>query len=186
MVPKNKKHKSFNKVFGIGLPKTGQTSLTKALGILGFKSIQYPRNLSLIKKYDAATDLIVALNFKKLNRLYPNSKFICTVRDSQSWLISMANHFQKFPYEKMPQNSRISLRLAIRKAFWGRLDFDRKTMKERRMKHYLEVRKFFKDRPKDILFINITNGDSWPKLCQFLKVNIPKVKFPKERVGDYS
>lgn len=37
--------KSYNKIFGIGLSKTGTTSLHYALEILGFKAIHFPDNL---------------------------------------------------------------------------------------------------------------------------------------------
>ncbi len=65
-----------NKVFGIGLSKTGTKSLVKALKILGYKSVHYPRNLNVLKNYDAAADISVAHAFKELDKKYPKSKFI--------------------------------------------------------------------------------------------------------------
>ena len=55
------------KVFGIGLSKTGTTSLNEALGILGLKSKHYFFNLDQIEELDAATDLPIARAFRELD-----------------------------------------------------------------------------------------------------------------------
>ena len=48
------------KIFGIGLSKTGTSSLSEALEILGYSTVHFPRSLSEIAYYDAATDSTVA------------------------------------------------------------------------------------------------------------------------------
>ena len=88
------------KIFGIGLPKTGQTSLATAMWTLGCKTVQYPYNSSQIKNNDFALDLPIVINYKKLDKKYPNSKFILTTRDFDSWLASMQNHYRRFPASK--------------------------------------------------------------------------------------
>lgn len=91
-------------VFGIGLSRTGTTSLNSALGILGFRSFHLPPITRIdgddcsfvwpwwMNKYDAATDLTVAAVFRDLNRRFPNAKFIYTTRDIDNWLISCEKH----------------------------------------------------------------------------------------------
>ena len=37
---------------------------------------------------------------------------------------------------------------------------------------------YFKSRKHDLLVIDFTKGDKWEKLCDFLNVPIPDVKFP--------
>ena len=56
------------KIFGVGLPKTGTTSLSEALRILGYTSIHYPTSFDQIKEFDSATDSFVAINYKKLDK----------------------------------------------------------------------------------------------------------------------
>ncbi len=80
------------KIFGIGLMKTGTTSLCHALEILGYSAIQSPEPLERINQYDAAADRNITENFEYLDRLYPGSKFIYTIRDTSSWIQSFLHH----------------------------------------------------------------------------------------------
>src|SRR6266508_2610995 len=95
------------KVFGLGLSKTGTTSLTKALNILGIRSIHFPNDqqtfhelqrgeyrLSILDKYQGVSDTPVAPFFAQLDSAWPGSKFILTVRDKASWLRSAEAHWQ--------------------------------------------------------------------------------------------
>jgi len=78
------------KIFGIGLPKTGTTSLTIALEMLGYTSRHSPMecftlhhgelsvNQKKIDKYDALTDLPIPHFYPELDICFPNSKFILT------------------------------------------------------------------------------------------------------------
>jgi hypothetical protein len=87
------------KIFGIGLSRTGTKSLTLALNMIGFKVAHYPDdeitlkelmagkyNFSLLKDFDGITDITVAPYYAQLDKLFPDSKFILTVRDKDSWL----------------------------------------------------------------------------------------------------
>ena len=56
--------------------------------------------------------------------------------------------------------------------------FDKKKSKRRLEGHNKEVREYFKDRPNDLLVMNICAGDGWEKLCPFLDKNIPAGPFP--------
>ncbi|MCS4047519.1 hypothetical protein GGQ04_002667 [Salinibacter ruber] len=83
-----------NKVFGIGLPKTGTTSLNAALNHLGLNSIHNPLDLRRqahegTYKFDR-DDWDALTNFgehfyPQLDEAYPESKFILTVRDEEEW-----------------------------------------------------------------------------------------------------
>ena len=88
---KNEKYK----IFGIGLHRTGTSSLNEALNILGYRSIHTPLDIypdidtRIIDKYDAFTDNPIPLLYKQLDRLYPGAKFILTTRDLDSWIKSV-------------------------------------------------------------------------------------------------
>ena len=45
-------------------------------------------------------------------------------------------------------------------------------------RHIQAVLSYFKDRPNDLLVINITEGEGWEKLCPFLSKPIPSTAFP--------
>jgi len=49
---------------------------------------------------------------------------------------------------------------------------------QRYERHNREVRDYFKDRPEDLLELNITLNEGWEKLCPFLGLPVPKTAFP--------
>ena len=98
--------KNFNKVFNIGLNKSGTTSLTKALNLLGIKSVHYclhkekiseiisynkknnKKLMAGLEQFRGFSDFSGQLLYKQLDQQYPNSKFILTVRDFDDWIRS--------------------------------------------------------------------------------------------------
>src|SRR5438105_11325665 len=86
-----------SKIFGIGLSKTGTTSLANALQILGYKTkdnmgvVNYATHdlssvhLEVVEAYDALTDTPIPSFYRELDARYPGSRFILTVRDSDEW-----------------------------------------------------------------------------------------------------
>ena len=76
------------KIFGIGLSRTGTTSLTLALSELGLHAYHFPRGREVIDSVDAATDTPVAAWYQDLDAAYPDSKFILTLRHRPEWLDS--------------------------------------------------------------------------------------------------
>jgi hypothetical protein len=79
----------YNGIFGIGLPRTGTTSLAKALRTLGYKGENYcVLRKEGTKDGDAKAFKIDNGFFKIYKELFwecPNSKFILTTRDVGSW-----------------------------------------------------------------------------------------------------
>ena len=96
-----------SKIFGVGLSKTGTTSLARALEILGYKTRDYlgvtrysPSDLSsidlqIIDSNDAFTDTPIPSFYRELDTRYPGSKFILTVRDTDDWLQSCKKQFSQ-------------------------------------------------------------------------------------------
>ena len=109
------------KVFGLGLSKTGTSSLTEALNLVGIRSVHYPFDertleelkagcyrLSILEEYQGIMDLPVAPFYAQLDRVYPGSKFILTVRERASWLRSCELHWRLMSewLENFPQFKR--------------------------------------------------------------------------------
>lgn len=167
------------KVFGVGLSKTGTTSLNKALEILGYRTIHYPPLTSipdLFKSFDAGTDTPVACSFEELDSHYPNSKFILTLRDEASWLRSAELHFAdrvvKEPWKR-----------ELRHRLYGGVTWDPARFLRAYRQHNQRVLRYFLDRPGDLLVMNIVAGDGWESLCAFLGVEVPCVPFPRENAS---
>ena len=77
-----------NYLFGIGLPRTGTTSLAKALRILGFKGENYCLLSNQQRKDEQSFFKINNSYYKSYKELLEDnkkSKFILTIRDSDSW-----------------------------------------------------------------------------------------------------
>src|SRR5262249_42082869 len=80
-------------VWGIGLTRTGTSSLNRALSLLGYSSVHWPTTRQLLDDHlQAATDESVAAIFKVLDFKYPGSKFILTMRDEDDWVRSTEAH----------------------------------------------------------------------------------------------
>lgn len=166
------------KIFGVGLSRTGTSSLTYALRILGYSAKHFPQDpLSMAKEYDALTDTTVARDYKKLDKLFPNSKFILTVRDMDSWLRSVEAHFLRNPVD-----TREEWVLQLREDVYKTRDFNRDLMQAAYSRHLNDVQLYFKERPTDLLIMDICNGEGWEVLCPFLSQKIPTEPFPQINV----
>jgi hypothetical protein len=168
------------KVFVIGFHKTGTTSLALALRTLGY-SVTGPNRVHdadigkntfekvkpLIEKYDAFQDNPWPLLYKELDKAYPHSKFILTLRDTESWYQSISAHFK-------------NKSTAMRKWIYGigSPQASKSQYIKRYETHNKDVQNYFKDRPGDLLVMNLKE-DGWEKLATFLKQPLPKTPFPQ-------
>lgn len=167
-----------NKIFGIGLSRTGTLSLSKALTQAGITMIHYPSKKDLFNlKVPGACDLPIAINYKKLDKHYPNSKFIYTIREKEEWLISIKNHFTKFDAAKKG-NWQKSNRIAM----YGRATFNKEIFSRKYDEHDQDVKSYFKGKEQDLLIINICAGEGWEKLLPFVGISKKKTleTFPHE------
>ncbi len=179
------------KIFGIGLSKTGTTSLYAALCELGYRSgtFRHLRELQLadwfrgdfshdyLRDLDALTDLPIGVFFPQLDQKYPGSRFILTVRDIDSWLTSVARQFSRQP-EPEP-----GFRRDVRMAAYGTSVFHEQRFRFVYKTHQRNVKWYFDNRPQDLLVMDICGGDGWDKLCHFLNRDRPSMPFPHQRPG---
>ena len=182
---------SGSKVFGIGLSKTGTSSLDRALHELGIRSIHFPSDavthreliagkyrLSILEKYQGATDIPIAPFYAQFDETYPNSKFILTVRDVDSWLRSVAHHWEfMWQWAEHDRNFREFLEF-ITACAYGVHRYEPSRFAFVYDQHQRGVREYFRDRPNDLLILDICGGDSWERLCPFLGVPVPERPFP--------
>ena len=169
------------KVFGIGLGRTGTKSLNRALINLGFNACHYPSPEKMIKgqfkdvlsTYDALTDISVVPFYKELDQQFPGSKFILTVRSIDSWIVSYTNH-----YFKQKDIEADYYKKQLRVMLFGSDKFNDANMIKKYNHHYEDVVNYFKNRKKDLLIMNIIDGDGWNELCTFLGKEVLKRPFP--------
>jgi hypothetical protein len=184
------------KVFGIGLSKTGTTSLAKALNILGIASVHFPHDdrtfaelqrreyrLSILDEYQGATDTPVAAFFAQLDEAWPGSKFILTVRDKASWLRSADAHWRAMETGRPGRDPGFRGYVDfINTCVYGGVDFSAERFSDVYDAHVRNVTEYFAHRPDDLLVLNICGGTaSWAELCGFLGVPVPRHDpFPHE------
>lgn len=182
------------RVFGIGMHKTATTSLHRAFQLLGYESAHWESGLwardvwnemttlgrsQALERYYAACDLPIPMLFRELDRAYPGSKFILTLRDELSWLESVRRHWSyehnpyRWQWDKFPVNNK------LHKLLYGRTSFDSLTMLARYRRHNAEVVDYFRNRPDDLL---VLQEPDWRELCKFLGKPIPSVPYPRENV----
>ena len=178
------------KVFGIGLSRTGTTSLNTALQILGYHSIHWdnPHSRTLIAwddffLFDGFTDISVSYQFETLFHTFPNARFVYTRRPLDAWVRSVSTHYRgtrgvQHPAELNCASAKkrfshragpIEMNLYARFASW----------EEAYAAFDARVREFFRNKPAGCLLeLDICDGEGWPKLCAFLGRAVPEVSFP--------
>lgn len=172
-----------NKIFGIGLSRTGTGSLTNALKNLGYKTIHFPRLSQLeqlANEYNAMTDTTVAYKFKMLDKKFPHSKFILTIREKNSWINSVEKLFKTFR-NKVWRGGWVD---ELHKNLYHTKVFKKNVILDAYDNHYNKVMKYFENRPNDLLVMNIVKGDGYEKLINFLYNEFKNKKFPHKGKGE--
>lgn len=188
------------KVFGLGLSRTGTTSLALALETLGYRIAHFPTDrstvrelsrgrvqLSILRECDGITDITTIPFYKQLDTEYPGSKFILTVRDMESWLGSIERLLTRESpdeeYERYQHRPEVAaFKQWLRETVYGSNDFDRDAMAHAYQAHRMDVEKYFEGR-KDLLVLDIVGGDPFSKLCDFLEKPRLQVAFPRENAA---
>jgi glycosyltransferase involved in cell wall biosynthesis len=172
------------RVFGIGLNKTGTTSLHEALTILGYESLHWggpalrrlievsletgePMLSRLDPRFDAFSDIrTLSVNFERLDKEYPGSRFVMTVRPVDDWVESRRRHVE-YNVRRKAAGDYDGNFLVVEEQEW----------REEWETHLVNVRTYFAGRD-DFLEVDITNASSWRPLCEVLGVPEPNVAFP--------
>lgn len=172
------------KVFGIGLIKTGTTSLGAALEALGYDNSHQHRanllretqrrNLRAICRHvdchDSFEDWPWPLLYREIARRYPNSRFILTRRaDEECWLQSVKSHAE-----------RLGPSLG-REMFFGFAmpQGHESAYLEQYRRHLDDVHEYFAAEPDRLLEVCWDDGDGWAELGRFLGHSTPGVPFPR-------
>jgi hypothetical protein len=182
------------RIFGIGMQKTATTSLDAALKHLGFDSAHWldgkwavtilremrakGRSETLEKHY-ALCDLPIAILYKELDRAYPGSKFILTVRDEVDWLVSTRDHWSHEKNKFRADWDVFPAANFIHKATYGQAHFDAEVMLSRYRRHNAEVKEYFRNQPDRLLIMDMSKGAGWNELCPFVERSVPEVSYPR-------
>jgi len=165
------------KVFAVGFNKSGTTSLHALFTTMkrpSYHGIQWRDcdNHKLLKTYDCFSDGIPK-DIVKLDRLFPDSKYILQVRDLDTWVYSRLAHI-----ERGKKNLKYETKLE-----WDNTEYAIKAWIKKRNDHHLFVLSYFFERPSDLLIINfIRDNSAAEKISKFLNYN-GKIDKPKKNVN---
>jgi hypothetical protein len=180
------------KIIGIGLPKSGTTSFTEALRILGFSALHLsnPATNDLFADddlflFDAFADLPLCEHFEQYYYMLPNAKFVYTNRPYASWkrsFLAEVNAPDEAAYENLKDRV-----VRGRGALWGnRLAFkavgvlgNSASLQEAYDTYDRRVRRFFADKPANrFMEFNLALGHGWAELAAFTGRPVPSVPYP--------
>lgn len=174
------------KVFGIGLNKTGTSSLGRALRRLGFRHLSHSPRLTralargdmapieqAADSHDSFEDWPWPLVWREMDARYGDgARFILTRRASpERWLASLKAHAER------ARPGGIARRLAYGWDYPHGREAEHLAVYER---HNAAIRAHFAHPARRHRFIELCweEGDGWPALCRFLGLPAPMQPFP--------
>lgn len=176
-----------NKVFCIGLGRTGTTTFQDCMQLLGYKHrgwsgpelgllamLDLKSILPTIDTYESFDDYPFPLIYKQLAEIYPESKFVLTKRKSADlWADSVIRESNRKRYNDSDN-------------IWyeGELSSpNRRTLLINRYNSHIDsVNRFFSGSP-NFLEVCWEEGDDWQLLCNFLNQPVPLAEFPHRNKG---
>jgi hypothetical protein len=158
------------RIYGLGLSRTGTTTLAELFKGRGLRFHHYPKNVEQMyhPKTDGANDLPVIPEYKRLDKRFPTSKYIYTVRELDAWIDSMEYYIGRKKDWVQSQ-----AQLGLRREIYGSADFNKQKYLDGYRKHEEDVLQYFKNRPNDLLVLDIIGGDTPQKLYDFLGYKDP-------------
>ena len=198
------------RVIGVGLPRTGTSSLKAALDMLGFGPCHHMFQLmgkpdriqkfldaydgketdfyELMKGYGSTVDKPTIDFYKEIQQAYPEAKLILTVRDSdEKWFQSYQSTIGT-----LLESNYIGFALYLRRP----LRLHHRLAKKSRAKTIRDYGEFApsihskhnekiinENKGNNLLVFNVKEG--WAPLCKFLQVDIPEgIPFPNVNDSD--
>ncbi|MGO3184208.1 MAG: sulfotransferase family protein [Aequorivita sp.] len=204
------KVKGKQKIFCIGRNKTGTTSLKKAFKDLEYVVGNQRKAEQLLRAYkNNDFDAITAYcntaqvfqdfpfsypeTYKYLDKAYPNSKFILTIRnDPEQWFNSVTKfHAKRFGADTIPNKNDLQNANYVWKGWMWECNrlmyktpendiYNKEILINSYNDYNTSVINYFKDRPDDLLILNIAKEGAYQKFCKFLNLKSDLMDFPWE------
>lgn len=169
-----------NKVFGVGLARTGTTSLHHAMGVLGLRSapdsvpLLSGIDLDFLRNHDAFFDNPIPFRYRELDTVCPDSAWIVTQRPVDDWLSSMQWLFGPGLDRLSPDMRVVGDR--VHRQLYGSVKFDERRLRSIYERHYAELEVWVVGRPS--VWIHLNDGFSWDPICELLNRPVPRQPFP--------
>jgi hypothetical protein len=124
--------------------------------------------LPIARQEQAFSDNPWPLLWRELDSVFPESKFVLTVREPQRWLVSLVRHFGDSESDMLEWIYGVR---CLRGSEARCLEvYDA---------HNAAIRAHFAQRPNTLLELDIEEHPRWNELCAFLGKPIPDAAFPR-------
>ncbi|WP_240778474.1 sulfotransferase family protein [Shewanella polaris] len=186
-------NKLANKVFIIGLPRTGTTSVSVALLEQGLTVAHQAFTKQAFMLADAVSDAPCFSDYQQLDTLFPNAKFVYLDRPLDKWLPSMQMLLSRMLVHLDKDNGRFHpiMKRSFNHCFdiWQVEDvFDDDHLTACYQRHQQQVLSYFAGRD-DFITIDISVAGSFATLLQFIDLvepdtaELPQPNFPQLNMG---
>jgi hypothetical protein len=194
-----------NKVFGIGMSKTGTSTLGRCFEKLNLMpTCGYCQELKELVRAGRSVDPVnlkfeydtsdPVIDEEVLERVFEFADRFRSFKDSP-WYMLFSHLDRQYPRSKFVLTLRESAQIQAMSDWWHNENEGRCSGSppdeyvERQIRiyeaHNAAVRSYFRDRPDDLLVVSWEGGDGWLELCGFLGLPIPNEPFPHMNAGAY-
>ena len=167
-----------SKIFIIGLPRTGTTSICNSFLQLGYKTAHTAYTQQAITSADVIADTPVFSEYALLDEHFSNSRFINLERDLTKWLPSIRQLLARMHTNLMRPDGGFNSHL--KRCYFD--VFGQYSLAELESDEYLtacyqrhqqQVADYFKRRTNQLLTLNVADSNSPQLLQQFLNTQQP-------------
>lgn len=177
-----------SKLFIIGLPRTGTTSVCVGLLDLGFKVAHCAVTDASLLAADAIGDTPAYCDFKSLDQQFPGSRFIYLEREMKAWLPSVKSLLLNMidglnsVQGGFPDTVKRCYSEIFQPITTSTIVSD-KHLRACYSAHRSNVRAYFQGRQKSIISLDISHAGAYRKMIDFLQVPSTRSDFRKMNAG---
>ena len=168
------------KVFVLGLPRTGTTSICSTLLSLGYNVAHTAYTQTTFDNATALADTPIFNDYKALHAYYPHSQFIYLTRDAQKWIPSIKQLLLRMHHNVVREDG--GFNPIIKRCYtevFSPFTLDNISNDDFLLtcynKHKKAVTQYFEQQGCPVLYIDISKKGNYQKLLTFLN---------KESIGD--
>ena len=177
-----------DKIFIIGLPRTGTTSVCASLLELGFSVAHTAYTQQTFSQAQAIADTPIFNDFALLDSAYPNSKFIYLTRELTLWLPSIQQLLQRMAANLLRNDG--GFNPIIKRCYLNTFtpftvtNINNMEFLERcYQQHQKQVLQHFQACPEKLLTIDISQVNAYQQLCRFLLLPEKQERFQAMNKG---
>lgn len=167
---------SSEKIFIIGLPRTGTTSVCSTMLKLGFSVAHTAYTDRTFEQAQVIADTPIFTDYQLLDKAYPKAKFIYLARDLDNWLPSISQLLQRMQHNLLRQDGGFNpiikrCYLEVFSPFTSETIIDHAFLQQCYQQHQQQVQAYFSQRENDLLCIDVSDNNSLRQLCEFIGID---------------